>query len=133
MPNHASTALCHPNEVRALSLKEYALIQEFPSDWEFFGTPMQQYAQAGNAVPVRLGRVTGEVVAQALDELRANRWRNENGKIEDYRIVYVQSHVRTRQWYKNGKTKVWEDGKTNKTVRYASPVTRRSERNMAEV
>jgi DNA (cytosine-5)-methyltransferase 1 len=34
MPNHAGTALCHPTEVRALTLKEYALIQEFPSDWE---------------------------------------------------------------------------------------------------
>ena len=54
MPNHASTSLCHPTELRALSLKEYALIQEFPEGWEFCGTPMQQYTQAGNAVPVRL-------------------------------------------------------------------------------
>jgi len=48
MPNHAGTALCHPTEVRALTLKEYALIQEFPEDWEFCGTPSEQYAQVGN-------------------------------------------------------------------------------------
>ena len=54
VPNHASTSLCHPTDVRALSLKEYALIQEFPDDWEFCGTPVQQYEQVGNAVPVRL-------------------------------------------------------------------------------
>ena len=133
MPNHASTSLCHPTQVRALSLKEYALIQEFPAAWEFAGTPMQQYAQAGNAVPVRLGRVAGEVVAQALDDLQHRRWMPEPGEIEECRIVYVQSHVRSRQWFKDGETKVWADGESNKTVRYASPVTRRSERNMAGV
>lgn len=133
MPNHASTSLCHPTEVRALTLKEYALIQEFPEDWEFHGTPAQQYAQAGNAVPVRLGQVTGEVVSKALDELKAARWKAEEGDKEDYRIIYIQSHVRTRQWFKDGKTKVWKDGRRNSTARYAAPVTLRSERNMAEV
>lgn len=133
MPNHASTSLCHPTEVRALTLKEYALIQEFPEDWEFHGTPAQQYAQAGNAVPVRLGQVTGEVVSKALDELKATKWKAEAGEKEDYRIIYIQSHVRTRQWFKDGKTKVWKDGRRNSTARYAAPVTLRSERNMAEV
>ena len=132
MPNHASTSLCHPTEVRALSLKEYALIQEYPEDWEFFGTPVQQYTQVGNAVPIRLGRITGEVVAAALDALKSCRWKAESGEIEDYRIVYVQSHVRTRQWFKDGKTMVWADGEANKAVRYAPSVTRRSERNMVD-
>ena len=132
MPNHASTSLCHPTEVRALSLKEYKLIQEFPDEWEFCGTPIQQYAQVGNAVPVRLGRIAGDVVAAALDHLNQRRWRSELGKIEDYRIVYVQSHVRTRQWFKNGEIKVWTDGEANNEVRYAAPVTRRSERILAK-
>lgn len=133
MPNHASTALCHPTEVRALSLREYALIQEFPADWEFFGTPAQQYAQVGNAVPVRLGGVAGRVVAQALDELEQVQWRRQPGDTEEFRVVYLQSHVRTRQWFKAGETKVWEDGESNNAVRYASPVVRRRERLMAEV
>ncbi len=132
MPNHASTSLCHPTEVRALSLKEYALIQEFPADWEFLGTPTQQYAQVGNAVPVRLGQVTGNVISSALDDLARDHWCVEPGKIKEYRIVYIQSHVRTRQWFKNGKCKVWTDGEANTGLRYAAPVTQRSERAMAD-
>lgn len=133
MPNHASTSLCHPTEVRALTLKEYSLIQEFPDDWEFFGTPTQQYAQAGNAVPVRLGKIAGNVVATALNNLKKQGWQKDTKAIDDYRIIYVQSHVRTRQWFKGGETKVWKAGKANKSVQYAAPVTRRSQRNMAEV
>ena len=59
MPNHASTALCHPVETRALSLREYARIQEFPDEWEFSGTVSEQYRQVGNAVPTRLGKIAG--------------------------------------------------------------------------
>jgi len=125
MPNHASTSLCHPLEVRALSLKEYVLIQEFPSDWEFYGTPAQQYAQVGNAVPVRLGRVAGEMIARQLDTLRDRAWRPFKGKPSDFRVVYVQSHVRTRQWFKAGKTFVWEDGGENGLAHYDAPRTNR--------
>lgn len=103
MPNHASTALCHPDEVRALSLREYARIQEFPDDWQFCGTPSQQYAQIGNAVPIRLGRVAGKLIAQHLDTLRKRAYKPYVNKLGAYRIINVQSHVRTRQWYKNGK------------------------------
>ena len=132
LPNHSSTSLCHPTEGRALSLKEYLLIQEFPADWAVAGSVSQQYRQIGNAVPVRLGEVIGGVVAAALDELSQNGWEHGATEIEHYRIVYVQSHVRTRQWFTKGTTKVWADGKANTGLRYASPVTRRSERSMAE-
>jgi DNA (cytosine-5)-methyltransferase 1 len=125
MPNHASTSLCHPTEVRALSLKEYALIQKFPKDWEFCGTPTQQYAQVGNAVPVRLGEIAGEVIAHQLDNLKSRRWRPYAEKPESYRVIYIQSHVRTRQWFKAGKTLVWEDGHDNSHVSYESPQTLR--------
>jgi DNA (cytosine-5)-methyltransferase 1 len=125
MPNHAGTALCHPTEVRALTLKEYARIQEFPDDWEFRGTPAEQYAQVGNAVPVRLGRVAGEVIARYLDELRARAWQPRREKPNPYRIVYIQSHVRTRHWYRHGKTFVWRDGDENGQAAYAAPKTKR--------
>jgi len=125
MPNHASTALCHPGEVRALSLKEYAAIQEFPPEWSFQGTPSQQYAQVGNAVPVRLGEVAGEVIAAELDKLRMHNWLAKADKPPDYRVVYVQSHVRTRQWFKGGKTLVWEDGEDNALATYEPPQTLR--------
>jgi len=100
MPNHASTSLCHPSQIRALSIREYARIQEFPDDWEICGTPAEQYAQVGNAVPVRLGIVAGEVIASQLDLLAESRWKMvARGTTQPYRIVYIQSHVRTRQWY----------------------------------
>lgn len=133
MPNHASTSLCHPTEVRALSLKEYALIQEFPPEWEFFGTPAQQYAQAGNAVPVRLGAIAGQVAAQALDEVGAGSRDGFDAAGESYRMVYVQSHVRTRQWFRQGETHVWLDGEANSALRYKSPVTLRRERAIPEI
>ena len=132
LPNHSSTSLCHPSAGRALSLNEYLLIQEFPADWAVAGNAAQQYEQIGNAVPVRLGELVGDIVAAALDELSETHWQPALGEIEPYRIVYVQSHVRTRQWYANGKTKVWADGEPNPGLRYASPVTRRSERFMTE-
>lgn len=125
MPNHAGTSLCHPTELRALTLKEYALIQEFPPDWEFCGSPAEQYAQAGNAVPVRLGRVTGDVIARELDILRKHGHRPHCRRLETCRIIYVQSHVRTRQWFKNGRTFIWQDGDENGDAAYSAPRTRR--------
>jgi DNA (cytosine-5)-methyltransferase 1 len=125
MPNHASTSLCHPLEVRALTLNEYARIQEFPDEWEFFGTPSQQYAQAGNAVPVRLATVAGNVIAKALESLRKQSWKPLKETKEAYRVIYVQSHVRTRQWFKAGETFVWNDGNENSHATYAAPKTKR--------
>lgn len=107
MPNHASTALCHPTETRALTLRECARLQEFPDDWEFHGTPSEQYEQVGNAVPVRLGEVAGEVIAQHLSEVSEEAEEKRQGPHPSVRRVYLKSHVRTRQWYKKGKTYVW--------------------------
>jgi DNA (cytosine-5)-methyltransferase 1 len=125
LPNHASTSLCHPSEVRALTAKEYAAVQEFPSDWEFSGSPQEQYTQIGNAVPTRLGLVAGETIAAALDSMRARKWKSYPRKPGAYRIVYIQSHVRTRKWFKEGETFVWQDGKENGSADYGAPKTMR--------
>ena len=130
MPNHASTSLCHPTETRALSIREYARIQEFPDDWEFAGKVSEQYAQVGNAVPVRLGRVAGEVIARSLDALAKREWNPYETVPAAYRVVYVQSHVRTRQWYKAGQTFVWKDGEENGSAEYAAPKTTRKTRSI---
>lgn len=123
MPNHASTALCHPTETRALSLREYARIQEFPDNWVFCGTTTKQYAQVGNAVPVRLGRVAGEVIARTLDSLADRGWTPALKAPDVYRTVYLQAHVRTRQWFRGGKTIVWENGSKNGTAHYGASKT----------
>ena len=129
MPNHAGTALCHPEEVRALSLREYAMIQEFPPGWEFFGTPSEQYAQVGNAVPVRLGRVAGMVIATELDRLAQRRWTPYESGPDSYRIIYVQSHIRTRQWFRDGQALLWEDG-NDANPTYGKAKTRRRVRTL---
>lgn len=59
MPDHSSTGLIHPDEVRCLSVNECRAIQTFPSTYTFFGRPRSQYQQIGNAVPVKLGRAIG--------------------------------------------------------------------------
>jgi DNA (cytosine-5)-methyltransferase 1 len=128
MPNHAGTALCHPEEVRTLTARECALVQEFPADWEFVGTPNEQYAQVGNAVPIRLGEVAGQVIARYLDELRLQGHSVCRGEAPRFRVVYIRSHVRTRQWYKAGHTFVWEDGQDNHAAAYGEPVTLRRTR-----
>lgn len=126
MPNHASTALCHPEEVRALTVREYCRIQEFPDEWVVCGTPAEQYRQIGNAVPVRLGEVAGKVVADALDLIKRSGWVVKEGPPKSYRKIYIQSHIRTRQWYKNGKAYKWDDGKDNSSAVYLPMKTRRS-------
>ncbi len=128
MPNHASTSLCHPTETRALSIKEYARIQEFPDNWIFVGTIAQQYAQVGNAVPTRLGLVAGNVISKELDNVIKSELSPIELQMSDPRIVYLQSHVRTRQWFKNGKTVVWSDGENNEHAKYAAPKTLRRTR-----
>ena len=128
MPNHASTALCHPAEVRALTAREYARIQEFPDEWFFCGNPSEQYAQIGNAVPVRLGIVAGTVIAQALAIFKSRRWQAFHGPSKPYRRIYIQSHIRTRQWFKNGTAFIWDDGEDNTNTAYAPMKTKRAYR-----
>jgi DNA (cytosine-5)-methyltransferase 1 len=127
MPNHASTALCHPTETRALTLREYTRVQQFPDDWKVCGSAAQQYAQIGNAVPVRLGRVAGQVIAGSLERV------DKLGNVPvappaAYRVIYIQSHVRTRQWFKDGETLIWRDGDESANPTYAPPKTRRKSR-----
>jgi len=130
MPNHASTSLCHPTETRALSIREYARIQEFPDDWKFSGTVSEQYAQVGNAVPTRLGKVAGEVIDRSLSALLASGAKPTSRNTGEPRIIYIQSHVRTRQWFKNGEVLHWKDGEDNQSAKYSPPKTVLSKRSI---
>ncbi len=47
-------AIQHPKNHRRMSVRESALIQTFPIDFEFFGKTNSMYRQVGNAVPVDL-------------------------------------------------------------------------------
>lgn len=123
MPNHASTSLCHPTETRALSIREYARIQEFPDNWEFCGTVAEQYTQVGNAVPIRLGVVVGKVLAKNLQKVCEKEMQPASPGSSIPRITYLQSHIRTRQWFKNGKVVVWDNDEENGGAAYGAPKT----------
>lgn len=61
----------HPEQDRAISLREGAILQGFPDDYSFVpsGAPIQFKAlgrMIGNAVPVTLGKVIGRSILQHL-------------------------------------------------------------------
>lgn len=49
----------HPEQDRALSLREGALIQTFPKNYKFYGNKDEIARQIGNAVPINLARAVG--------------------------------------------------------------------------
>jgi len=61
-----ATCICHPDEDRPLSVKEYARIQGFPDSWEFIGSIPQKYRMIGEAVPVTLAKVIAENILKFL-------------------------------------------------------------------
>jgi DNA (cytosine-5)-methyltransferase 1 len=65
-PDSKATMLCHPTELRPLSVAEYTRIQQFPDGWVFAGGIPQQYIQAGNAVPLGLGEAIGNALLVAM-------------------------------------------------------------------
>jgi DNA (cytosine-5)-methyltransferase 1 len=68
-PVQKGTCLCHPSELRPLSVQEYARIQQFPDDWIFNGSIAEKYKQIGNAVPVGLGYAIGQTLLSYVDNL----------------------------------------------------------------
>lgn len=59
-PNMKATDLCHPKELRPLSVEEYAAIQTFPQGYRFTGRLDDQYRQIGNAVPCLFAQRIGQ-------------------------------------------------------------------------
>ncbi|MDJ1177571.1 DNA cytosine methyltransferase [Roseofilum sp. BLCC_M91] len=58
-PNQKATDMCHPVELRCLTVRESAKLQTFPDDWIFSGSTLSKYKQIGNAVPVLLSKEIG--------------------------------------------------------------------------
>lgn len=99
MPNHAGTSMCHPAELRAISVGEAAAIQEFPKTWKFKGSTSEKFKQIGNAVPIVLGKIAGKVIKNIL--------RDEKGIIGEniekgITIHKIRPHIRTRTFWKEG-------------------------------
>lgn len=100
MPNHAGTSMCHPKELRAISVGEAAAVQEFPKDWKFLGSASDKFKQIGNAVPTRLGQVAGEAIKELI--LRIEGGEKPDELLESGEVIHLRPHVRTRVFWKNG-------------------------------
>ena len=59
----------HPDQDRAISVREAACLQTFPMDFQFAGSLSSMARQIGNAVPVRLATVVGRHVKRHLAEV----------------------------------------------------------------
>lgn len=55
-------AIQHPGNHRRLTVRESAIIQTFPLNFEFQGGLMSMYRQIGNAVPVKLAEAFGRAI-----------------------------------------------------------------------
>lgn len=64
----------HPEQDRALSLREAALLQTFPADYEFLDPDEHEFSfkglgrLIGNAVPVEIGRTIGRSILNHIEE-----------------------------------------------------------------
>ncbi len=63
--NYGSGRFGHPEQDRAITLREAALLQSFPEDYQFVDPKEKSFRHVeisrliGNAVPVRLGEIIG--------------------------------------------------------------------------
>lgn len=71
--NYGSGRYGHPEQNRAISLREGALLQTFPPEYKFWDGDNFSINQVGkmigNAVPVRLGEVIGDSIVRHLVEI----------------------------------------------------------------
>ena len=56
----------HPDQHRAISLREAAALQTFPDDYEFFGSRNRIAQWIGNSVPVAFGAALGEAALKTV-------------------------------------------------------------------
>ena len=73
-PKTKATMLCHPTEIRPLSVRECARLQQFPDEWNFFGSVAAQYRQVGNATPLAIGEAIGHAIAKAARKRNKGRY-----------------------------------------------------------
>jgi DNA (cytosine-5)-methyltransferase 1 len=75
-PIMPATDICHPEELRPLSVEEYKRIQQFSDDWVVCGSITDQYKQIGNAVPVGLGEAVGLTILDHMKGIQSAQLQN---------------------------------------------------------
>ena len=114
-PDQKATSLCHPDEVRPLSVPEYARIQGFPDDWKVEGGMGSKYRQLGNAVPVKLGTALGWAVRTAKSKRRDGGLR---GRVECHNLALLDSLV-ARQRTRLNPPRMRDDPGSGKVAEWA--------------
>jgi DNA (cytosine-5)-methyltransferase 1 len=71
----------HPEQDRAISVREAACLQTFPQDFEFTGNMASMARQIGNAVPVVLAEALGRHLAAHLIEATASQDTQDLGQV----------------------------------------------------
>ena len=82
-PTNKANCLCHPDETRPISVKEYARIQGFDDHWKFSGTLSQRYRLIGQATPIHL---SAAVAAKIVEHRIGNA--PENGHEEANYVLF---------------------------------------------
>jgi DNA (cytosine-5)-methyltransferase 1 len=70
-------AYIHPEQDRAISVREAARLQTFPDWFQFEGSTTDQYVQVGNAVPPLLGKAIASAILDAMSNIRAD-WNSKS-------------------------------------------------------
>ena len=55
-----------PSTLRRMTVDEASILQTFPSDYQFLGSPSKVFSQIGNAVPCLLAEAVVSVVKKAI-------------------------------------------------------------------
>ena len=58
----------HPEQHRAITLREGAMLQGFPHDYRFYGTRHDMRLQIGNAVPPPVAKAAGQAIVRVLSQ-----------------------------------------------------------------
>ncbi len=97
-PTMKATDLCHPEELRPLSVEEYKAIQTFPDAHQFAGKIDDVYRQIGNAVPCLFGEIVGNHII-AFDEgrLATNQTQTKTSRYENTDHHSWRSSVSVRE------------------------------------
>lgn len=92
----------HPEQNRALSMREDALIQSFPPDYIFYDcesvfSRKEVGIHIGNAVPIKLGRAIGIKIANHLREVDVRYVMRslEGGLFQEPLLILLKSVVKT--------------------------------------
>jgi DNA (cytosine-5)-methyltransferase 1 len=99
--NRKGSALCHPEAVRPISVRECARLQGFPDEWDLCGSMNRQYLQVGNAVPVQLGEAIGKSILAAS----RRRKRRADDAINDVDVMLARAIKRLRDAARNHRAK----------------------------